>query len=364
MELIRKALRFYTRKRWRIKDPYIAKHLLEDFIDDYKQHKMPYFKIWEVHHRGFTVSDWMFLKLTKYNYRSYLSNVQYYRMHPLNGKYSYIIDSKWTLKQHCVGTELDKYMPKYYYSIDSEGKIERLMDCPYENEIASKEDIARLLRDEGPLAIKLVSGSIGKGFIKGEFRGEKFILNGEELDENEFCTRISELRNYLITEYLYPHNELAKYCPYTCNCIRYLAGRFDGKMQMLKGFIRFGTEKSGFVENYNAGGVLCYLNKKGEFCCGNEIDFISGQNCLIDEHPDNGTRLEGKIPHWAELLEAVNKFGEVLPQLSYLGIDFVITSDERVKVLEINSLTSLDSLQLDSSILETEAGRFYRKLMN
>lgn len=46
-----------------------------------------------------------------------------------------------------------------------------------------------------------------------------------------------------------------------------------------------------------------------------------------------------------------------------MGIDFVVTSDERVKVLEINSLTSLDSIQLDSSILDTNAGDFYRELM-
>lgn len=53
-----------------------------------------------------------------------------------------------------------------------------------------------------------------------------------------------------------------------------------------------------------------------------------------------------------------------MPQMKYMGFDFVVTDREQVKLLEINSLTSLDSIQLDRSILETENGKwFFSSLM-
>ena len=50
-----------------------------------------------------------------------------------------------------------------------------------------------------------------------------------------------------------------------------------------------------------------------------------------------------------------------MPQLSYMGIDFCVTNDERVKVLEINSLTSLDCLQTDCSIFDVPGGSFFKE---
>lgn len=363
VELIKKALRFYVRLRWGIKAPYMSKRIVESFISDYRQRKLPWLEIWSIHHKGFTVSNWIILKLNKSNYKEYLSDIQYFRMHPINGEYSYIIDDKWTLKKLCADTELNKYMPEYYYRVGSNGMVEQLMDCPYINENGTAKAISKLLREKGTLAIKQVAGSLGIGFYKAEFKSGKYLLNEREYSEEEFCNEISKLRDYLITEYLFPHSTLAQFCPYTCNCLRYLAGRTDGKLQMLKSFIRFGTEKSGFVENYNAGGVLCYIDENGCFENGNVIDFESGTNQAINKHPDNGKTLKGKIPEWEEIIAAADKFGKVFPGLMYMGIDFVVTSDERVKVLEINSLTSLDSIQLDSSILDTNAGDFYRELM-
>ena len=362
-KLILFCARQYIKLRYRIKNDYMALCLAIDFYHDYKQRRESLFKIFAIHQRGFTVSDWRFLGLTKDNCKSYLSNVQYYRMHPLNGKYSYIIDDKLNLKKHCSGTELDKYMPRYFYRITGDGTIEKLMDCPYSNDNPSAGDIATLLQEKGSLAIKQTSGSLGIGFYKGEYKNGSFYLNDERLNEQQFCKRIHGLKNYLITEYLFPHKELAEYCPYTCNCIRYLIGRVNGEMKLLKSYIRFGTEQSGFVENYNSGGILCYLNDRGEFLEGNVIDYKSGLNRKINEHCDSKVKLSGTIPLWNEVELMREAFNEHMPQMNYLGIDVVITSDNQVKVLEINSLTSLDGLQLNGSILETEAGEFFRQYL-
>ena len=340
-----------------------SRMLTNSFLRDYKKRELKLSKIHHAHKLGYSVNDYRILGINDENYGKYLSTVQYLSMHPLNGSYSKWIDDKLTLKYLCAGTELDKYMPEYYYQIDETGRIYQLVDCPYKSAQACIGDLSKLLKEKKVLAIKKIAGAIGEGFIKGEYIDGQYYLNGKQLDVTSLEHSLSKLKNYIITEYLYPHRELAEYCPRTCNCIRYLIGRTDGKMQMLKSFIRFGTKKSGFVENYNAGGVLCYISERGEFSTGNVIDFVTKTNRVITAHPDSEKQISGKIPLWGEIVEAASRLGQHFPQMKYLGIDFVVTNDNRVKILEVNSLTSLDSIQLDCSIFDSSAGEFYKQFI-
>lgn len=360
-KVMKRAYALYLGKRWKMNAGGGALLAASAFFKDYKRY--PVTQAFSIHRRGFTVSDWTFMDLNKDKCGEYLSNVEYYGMHPINGRFSAWIDDKLTLKYLCSGTALDEYMPKYYFQISAEGHILPLMDYETDKSFCDVGEVAKLLREKSELAIKLIAGSIGEGFYKAEYQKGEYLLNGEVLSEADFCTRLSGLRDYLIIEYLHPNEDLARFCPDTVNCIRYLLGRVDGKMVMLRGFIRFGTKASHFVENYNAGGVLCYLNDNGYFSGGNVIDEKTGKNMIITHHPDSGAELTGRIPLWDEIVEAGRKLDHHFPQMDYLGVDFVITSKDKVKILEINSLSSLDALQLDGSILKTPSGQFYRERM-
>lgn len=335
------------------------------YRQDYKKHKGHILKVYSIHRRGYSWDDWHVNELTKENCSTYLRTAQYYAMHPLNGRFSHWIDDKLTLKYLCAGTPLDKYMPKYYYQIDSNGQTLALPDAPpppRNNELCTVEDIVRLLETLGELALKRVAGSLGEGFYKAVYKDGVYYLNDTTYSRDELIKKLNELKNYLITEYLHPHRELMPFCADTANCIRYLVGRnSNGEMQLIRSFIRLGTKASGFVENYNAGGVLCYISKDGNFESGNLFDNASGKNQVIHTHPDTGVELKGRIPLWSEIQEAAKMFGSHFPQMTYLGIDFVVTNRNEVKILEINSLTSLDCLQLDGSILKTPQGEFYRE---
>lgn len=361
-KIIGKIYEIYLKRRWNIKNNSIWL-LKSTFIGDYKKLKMSKIKIWQIHRLGFDVQFWCLAGLNKNNYNKYLSTVEYYKMHPINGDFSKWIDDKLTLKYLCTGTDLDRYMPEYYYQVDSKGNILKLVDCPYKNNDTTEKDIAGLLREKEFLAIKLISGSIGEGFYKAYYKDNYYYVNDTKMNFSEFCEFIKTLRNYLITEYFLPHKEISQYYSKTVNCIRYLAGRINGKMEMLKGYIRLGTVNSGSVENYNAGGVLCFLNESGEFTYGNVMDATGLKNQIVYEHPDNGKKLSGQIPLWKEIEDAVEKFSEHFPQMKYLGFDFVITSKNQIKVIEINSLTSIDGFQLDKSVWDTKAASFYRELL-
>ena len=337
--------------------------LASEFRKDYKLKKRSFIEIYKIHKKGFTITDWNCLTLDTRDYSKYLNSGQYYSMHPINGRYSKWIDDKLTLKYLCSGTELDKYLPKYYYQIDASGKVLSLVDSDRKLK-PNVQDVLNLLKEKKELAVKQVAGSIGEGFYKFEYDGS-ILVNGTTKTEDELFNLVKSLKNYLIIEYLKPHKELAKYCSNVTNTIRYLTGKDKNEnILYIKGFVRFGTNTSGYVENYNAGGVLCYLDENGRFSEGNLYNFDKNINTVINEHPDSKEVLNNKIPMWNEIVEATNKFSKHFPQMKYLGYDFVVTDKNEVKILEINSLTSLDSFQVDKSIFDTKNGYFFKELMN
>jgi hypothetical protein len=319
-----------------------------------------------IHRRGFVVSDWDILKLTKSNCSNYLTTKQYNSIHPINGYYSKIIDDKMVIKYVFSGTSLGKYMPDYYAMIDENGNVVPLMDAEVPEKLHTFQGILSLLKEKEKLAIKLVTGSVGKGFYKAEYKDGRVLLNNEELSEEAFISKIASLRNYAISEYLSTSPYLAEFWPETANTIRYLVGAANGEWRFLKSFIRFGSSHTGVVENFNAGGVLCYLDENGSFSNGYMIKKVGKKRAaeLIDRHPETNKQLKGQIPCWDEVKKCTEGIEKLLPQTNYLGLDYVITDQNKVKLLEINSLTSLDALQLDGSILETENGRwFYSPLL-
>ena len=226
---------------------------------------------------------------------------------------------------------------------------------------ASIDDVIARLHENGELAVKRLAGSLGEGFYKAAYCDGKYKLNAEELDREGFQNRLLELKGYLITEYLRPHMAMSPFSANTANTIRYLIARDGDEWRMVKSYIRFGTKRSGFVENYAAGGVLCFISDDGVFVNGNIYDFASGDNKIIYNHPDTGAELKGSIPLWTELVQAADDFCRQFPQMKYLGIDFVVTKNNGIKILEINSLTSLDALQMQGSLLTGKAGNFYKR---
>ena len=330
-------------------------------LSDYKKRPggADIIEIFSIHRKGFQVTDWKILRLTEENYKDYLSSKQYSSYHPINGYYTSLIDDKLIIKYIMSGTEWEKYTPNYYYLIDETGNIVSMMDAPVRKDKYEVGDIVSLLKSEKVIAVKLVNGSIGRGFYKCEYKDGKIYINGEEMNENEFIALVATLKNYIVMEYLRPHEDLAAFWPTTANTMRYLLCRVDGEYYMLKSFIRFGSKKTGEVENFNSGGVLCYIDEDGHFKGGYIIDRTKKKlySAFIDKHPDTGKEIVGTIPMWSEVKKAAVGIAKYLPETKYLGYDFVVTDKNEVKLLEINSLTSLDSIQMDCSILQTEVGK-------
>lgn len=340
--------------------------LMLSFFNDYRRDPLHFLNTADRHRRGFTVSDWEIMGLTKETCGRYLSSKDYYRMHPINGNYSSIIDDKLVLKYALYGTGLNGYMPEYYYLLNESGRPVSIMDEDHDGRTVRYQEVISLLKEKNDLALKPVKGSVGKGFCHLACEGGETFINGKIASEKEIKEYLHSCRNYIVSEYLRPHPYLARRWPGTANTIRYLSGRVGAEWRMLKSYIRFGSAKSGETDNFSGGGILSYIDRDGRFRGGYLLRSFHGRPAatLYERHPDTGEKLEGTIPCWTELVHAAEDIQRYLPQTKYLGFDFVITKDSKVKLLEINSLTTLHAFQLDRSILETDNGRWFFSSLN
>ncbi len=360
---IDKIYHWYVSKRYSMQTFRGSWMLTRLFINDYKWGGVRKFlKIYKAHKAGFCYSDFIMLDIENRTDK-FLTTRDYCSLHPLNGVFSAWIDDKLTLKYILNGTELQHYMPDYYFQIDTPCCILPLTDCPVKYSEASIESIIKLLEDKKRLAFKKIKASLGIGFIKAEFNEEESIykLNGEKYNYQELNEELHKLKDYLVMELLEPHPQFTKYSSESIGCLRYLIGRrLSGKVVEIISYMRLGTKRSGSVENYNAGGILTYV-RDGDFKGGHIHDVETNTDMKVEKHPDTGELIEGNIPKWSEIKSVAFKVAQLLPQMNYMGFDFCVTNDDKIKILEINSLTSLDAMQLEESVYDMPQGDFFKE---
>lgn len=317
---------------------YFANHILEERYKDLFLNKNTTIKekVW-AQKRGFLSDKIAFYGLTEDNYRDYLADFDYWKMHPINGIYSKWIDDKLTTK--LILQPFSEYLPEYYYQVGN-GEVLKLMDCP-PGYGGSEEDLIILLKEKRYLASKLLAGTFAQGFFKLSYENEDFLINDRIVSLEDLVELIGSwirLKNggYLITEYLHTHSELGKIWNKTPNTLRLLVIKENGKSATLRdSFFRFGSSKTGVIDNATNGGIACHVNvQNGEFSRPIRLD---GHHAVESEyHPDTGVLILGTLPHWDLIETKLIEISEYIPQLLYLGYDIVIT-DEGFKIIEINS---------------------------
>lgn len=339
--------------------------LLKAFENDYKITSLSREEIDAIHEKGFTALHWLSLNLDDEKCKQYLSTVDYYRLHPLNGQYSLWIDDKLTFKYICAGSSLSKYLPEYYFQIMENNTIIPLPDAPFKLRTCGVLGVVSLLEERKVLAMKAIKGDSGTGFYRLDFDGVSYFMNGSKFTKDEFCYEILKHSGYIIIEYLNASTYFSKWSVGATCGVRYLAGRIDGKLKRLDSFIRFGTKASGFVDNLHAGGIVSFIDENGHFGKGGyQFDLKTCKVTNVEVHPDSLYMLEGIIPQWNDIKQAVSEFGDWFPQLSYLGFDFVVTAENQVKVLEINSLSGIDVSQFDLPLKKKKCWSFFEQRLS
>ena len=169
------------------------------------------------------------------------------------------------------------------------------------------------------------------------YKNNKLYLNLEETTEKEVIEILSDSTNeYLITEYIKQHDVLNKIYDGAVNTIRIIVFKKDGKNPTIgNAYMRFGSKKTGTVDNIGAGGIFVSLDEETGYF--HDALIITDDRKIVPckKHPDTNLPIEGYIPNWDKILKEILEIAEHLEQIEYFGFDIAVTEDG-IKFPEIN----------------------------
>ena len=339
----KKALTIIDRYAWSMR---ARRHGFMDYMyrgwkkalreDDRDKFTTPAEKKW-AHERGFLSYHIKQYGLTDENWRSFLSDRDYKWLRPLNNDYRKLLWDKVTLR-YCLD-RYRRYLPEYYYHLvprDGRCQLLKMPDCPEEYE-RSFSGLLALLRDRRLLAMKPTVGSHGIGFYKLQYGEDRYFVNGRAMDESEMLAFLSGLNDYYnVSEYIVMHESLRRiYSEVACTVRIMVINRTGFDPVIENAYFRIGTKSTGFTDNIGSGGVFAYVDEKtGRF---HDAEIIKEHIITpCPTHPDTGVAIDGILPHWGEVVSAVEQICRYISPLEYLGFDVVIT-DAGFKILEINT---------------------------
>lgn len=321
-------------------------------------------KIW-CYRRGFLPWRLPQYGATKENYQDFLSDRDYMYLHQINNSYKKWIEDKMTFRY--VLEPFKEFLPKYYYQIirrEGYTVLVPLMDCPYGYE-ATFDELFRLLREKGKLALKSASGTHGIGFYKLEYKDNVYYANNKISSEYEIKKIILNFKSYyVVTEYVTMHDAIRDIYDGSVNTIRIMMINKDVyHPQLLDAYMRIGSSRSGVTDNIAFGGVTCAIDMETGYYSGGE-QLADHKYIPCTHHPDTGTLIEGTIPRWDFIKEKVIELCKYIGQLEYLGFDIVVTPDAFC-ILEINSHQDLHKFyRYDPQIKRFLFDRLERKCKN
>ena len=304
--------------------------------DDFEYPEVPAETKKYFHERGYTTNKIAWFGMTKENMRDYLSDFEFYNVKAyVNGKGVAWFDDK--LNTYYLLKPFDKYLPRHFYWV--KGNDAFPLDVP-EKVVLDKTKAVLQVLEKYPIAAKACKGGHGAGFMKLEKKDGKFYISKQEVPESKMVETIKKLDNYIITEYITPHDYFLNLCgPEIYAVIRVLAvfDKDDGP-QITSASIRLGCKNAGVATGY-AGCIYAGVNLDDGTIYhalyrpyDHEYKFEP-----IENHPDTGMRLEGsKIPNFDEFKKLVKDVSAYLPFTPYLTFD-VIPHNGGFTILEINS---------------------------
>lgn len=266
----------------------------------------------------------------------FIPELKYFNCHPINGAYSSWIDDKLILKY--ILAPFSEFLPIYYYHL-TENNIYYL-DESQKNEEASISSIIKLVRAKKKLAIKPLNSTGGAGFLKLEFENESYKINNDIITETELYKQLGALKNHLVCEFVEPETSLMRINPYSTNTMRINVVRYNNKTYIISAYIRFGTSKSGIVDNITNGGIFTAVDIVTGKYDGPARGGKATRYKTFECHPDTAMEFNGTIKNWALVKQKIDEIGNYVPHLIHMGYDIAIT-DDGFKILEINSLQEL-----------------------
>lgn len=300
---------------------------------------------------GFLADQYVLYDLKHNSKDEYLSEFDWYRSRYINEPFESALNNKVIcndiLKQYIKVADT--------YFIKNKGNI-----LDFESGIKTADDIIERLKQNENLIIKPFALGKGIGVNLLSYKDGKMMIDGKEVASNEIVELLNSRDGYIVCEYMKQHQYANELYDKTTNTIRIIALR-DVETQQFKIYFavqRIGVFKSIPVDNGSKGGLVAEVNL--------ETGELRAARCLHDlntyeVHPDSKGRIEGAvIPNWKGIMEEVLAASNRMPYMNFIAWDVLITDKGETCVIEANTSSGVNILQLWEGQRNKELGDFYR----
>lgn len=283
----------------------------------------------------------------------FLPEIEYYKLHPINGAYSHWIDDKLTL--YYILAPFKQYLPELYLQVEKDG-IHFLPD--FNQEARSPEAILEFIKKKECLAFKPLNSSGGVGFKKIEYVEGIFRKNHQMISEKELLEQLFSSESYVLSEFIFPQEDIARINPFSTSTIRLIVLHDDDDVVRIGGaYIRFGT-KEGITDNLSGGGFMAAVDTESGKIIGPGIYGKYRGFEKVYVHPDTKEVIGGQIKDWHNILKVIHDIAHYLPQIKYVGYDIAVTN-ESFKIIEANSLQEVINFDTYFDLPENDAMKVF-----
>lgn len=274
--------------------------------------------------------------ITKDNCNRFLSDYDFYNpKNYLNMQFTFWFDNK--LSTYYLLCPFIDSMPIHYWYVKKGVFLPIDRRFIKEGYSQSEEDVIGLIKIK-PLIAKACVGGHGEGLYKMTYNDGGFQINHQPVDVSKVKKVLENLDNYIITEFISPHDDLVNIVGENNFAVVRLTVFYDQQdgPQLTSARVRFGCKEAGFRTDYD-GTIYVGLTLEDGKTFGPLIRRDEYHYDECPNHPDTGVALENNyIPNWDKLLKLITDVSMYIPMTPQLDFDIVPTN-EGFSILEINS---------------------------
>lgn len=314
--------------------------------------KVPFFKgLYYNLFYGFTRDQVALYDINRNNRYLYLSEFDWYKSRFINEPYNFVLDNKLVcvdLIKNYIKTP-DTYVIKrgnvFYGYDDSAYDVSKVID---------------LIKKKKSAYFKPISVGKGIGIFRVDYKNKKFFVDFEEVSEDALRSVFEKKDDYFLSSCVKQASYLNNIYDKTSNTIRLITVRDkeSKSIKVLYAVQRIGIKETIPVDNGSRGGLISEINlKTGELSAARGIH----NKNVYKYHPDSNNLIEGVVvPNFDVIKKQVMAVMEKLPYLYFIAWDLLVT-DDGVYVLEANSSSGVNIIQVFGGVRNKDLGNFYRE---
>ena len=301
---------------------------------------------------GFLADQWALYSLDGKKKKEYLSEFDWYRSRYINEPFDQMLNNK------VVATEvLRQYVrvPEVYL-VKTRAGIVDAGHCTGDGTVA-----VETLRQRREAFMKPFGKGKGNGVHRLRYDGQDFWVDQQKKSAEDMKRMFEKEGEWYLSETITQHAYAAGLYGKTCNTIRMITLRDpdSGKIKLFFAVQRVGTAKTIPVDNASQGGLVCKIDlETGRLSHAGSLHTTQ----IYEEHPDSGIRFDQVvIPDWEQTKAEIVGLAESLPFLHFVAWDVVKMEDGTNCVIEANTSSGVNIIQLWGGQRHGELGNFYRK---